>query len=100
LVKSVEEGRGGRRRSTSPEVQLTPKMRLGTLKLYLDCDSHKLLLDRKGTNVFEHASWLVLMLAMAAFIGFIVWLVVYMSTRDNALSQLARRIKSEEFELV
>ena len=57
-------------------------MRLRRLGFYLDCDNHKLLLDRKGENFFEHVSWLVIMVAMAAFLGFIVWLVVYMSTRD------------------
>ena len=57
-------------------------------RLYLDCDSHKLLLDRKGTNFFEHVSWLVLMVAMAAFVGFVVWLIVYLGTRGNALSKL------------
>ena len=75
------------RRPPSPRVPLTTKMRLTTVGLYLDCDSHKLLLDRKGTNFLEHVSWLVIVVAMAAFLGFIVWLVVYMATRENALSE-------------
>ena len=75
------------RRPPSPQVLLTTKMRLTTVRLYLDCDSHKLLLDRKGTHFFEHVSWLVIVVAMAAFLGFIVWLVVYMGTRENALSK-------------
>ena len=101
LVLQSERGGGGEgifcfvapdssakpRRPSSPQVRLTTKMRLTTVRLYLDCDSHKLLLDRKGTNFFEHVSWLVIVVAMAAFLGFIVWLVVYMGTRENALSK-------------
>ena len=68
----------------SPQVPLSTKMRLTTVRLYLDCDSHKLLPDRRGANFFEHVSWLVIVLAMAAFLGFLVWLVVYMSTREDA----------------
>ena len=76
------------RRPPSPQVPLTTKMRLTTVRLYLDCDSHKLLLDRKGTNFFEHVSWIVIVVAMAAFIGFMVWLVIYMGAREYALSKL------------
>ena len=75
------------RRPPSPQAPLSTKTRLTTIRLYLDCDNHKLLLDRKGTNFFEHVSWLVIVVAMAAFLGFVVWLVVYMGTRENALSK-------------
>ena len=83
------EGLDDLERAESPDLFVTPKMRLETLKLYLECNSHKLLVDRqRQKNFFEHVLSLVLVVAMCLFVAFVVWIVLFMKTKVQTQTEL------------
>ena len=66
-------------RSASPEPRVTPAMRLklDSLLTFVECSGQKILLNRERTNYFEHVFAFVALLALAAFLAFVLWFGFY-----------------------
>ena len=68
-------------RELSPVPQVTPKMRLETLRTYLECNAQSKLLvspsRRSVSNMFEHTLALMSLVALVLFVAFLIWIVVF-----------------------
>ena len=76
-------------RADSPSHFVTPKMRFESLKMYLECSSHKVLVDRqRQKHFFDHVLSLVLVIGMCVFLAFLIWIILFMKMKVQTLADL------------